>query len=51
MIDKEFKKFISSVDMMNIVTFILLLVFLIIAVKCVDKVSGIIIKKFGLVAQ
>lgn len=46
MIDKEFKKFISSVDMMNIVTFILLFVFLIIAVKCVDKVSRIIIKKF-----
>ncbi len=46
MIDNELKKFISSIDMMNIVTFILLLIFLIIAVKCLDKISQIIIKKF-----
>jgi hypothetical protein len=46
MVDKEFKKFIFSIDSMNVVSFILLLIFLIIAVKCVDRLSQAIIKKF-----
>ena len=46
MVDKEFKKFIFSIDAMNVISFILLLIFLIIAVKCVDRISQAIIKKF-----
>ncbi len=46
MVDKEFKQFAASVDMMNIVSFLALLALLIVIVKILDKISAIIIKKY-----
>lgn len=46
MVDKEFKQFAASVDMMNIVSFLALLALLVVVVKILDKISAIIIKKF-----
>ena len=46
MVDKEFKKFISSVEIENVLIFILLIACLIIAVKLLGLLSRFIIKKF-----
>ncbi|MDR3623610.1 MAG: mechanosensitive ion channel [Chlamydiales bacterium] len=46
MIDKEFKQFISSIELTNIISFILLVIALIISAKGINVISCMIIKKF-----